>query len=194
MKTIVSELRTAMMATILLALIVCGIYPIVVWGIAQGVFPHKANGSPIVRDGRIIGSELLAQNFAGPHYFHPRPSAAGETGYDGSSSGGSNLGPISKKLIASVKERIEAYRTENNLPAAEPVPADAVTASASGLDPHISARNALLQAARVARARGISPEVVKQKISTHVEGRDLGVLGEERVNVLKLNLALDGKL
>jgi potassium-transporting ATPase KdpC subunit len=191
MKNLLSELRISLVITLLLAIIVCGIYPALVWGISQILFPHQANGSLILRDGKIIGSELLAQNFTDPKYFHPRPSAAGETGYDGGSSGGSNLGPISKKLIDSVKERVEAYRSENGLPPTIAVPADAVTASASGLDPHISIKNAVMQAPRVARTRGISEETVKQKIGSFTEGRWLGILGEDRVNVLKLNLSLD---
>jgi len=193
MRNLLSELRISLVITVLLALIVCGIYPVVVWGISQILFPHQANGSLILRDGKIVGSELLAQNFTDPKYFHPRPSAAGETGYDGGSSGGSNLGPISKKLIDSVKGRVEAYRAENGLKPTDAVPADAVTASASGLDPHISVKNALLQAPRVAQARGIGEEIVKQSISSYTEGRWLGVLGEDRVNVLKLNLSLDAR-
>jgi K+-transporting ATPase ATPase C chain len=193
MKNLFSELRIALIATFSLAILLCGIYPLVVWGVAQMVFPHQANGSLIVQNGKIVGSELLAQNFTGPKYFHPRPSSAGDTGYDGGSSGGSNLGPTSKKLIDSVKERVDAYREENGLPASLPVPADAVTASASGLDPHISVMNALTQASRVAKARGLGPEVVQAMVKAHTEGRDLGLFGEERVNVLKLNLALDSR-
>jgi len=194
MKNLVSELRISLVATLSLALIVCGLYPVLVWGIAQGLFPHQANGSLILVNGQIIGSELIAQNFTGPHYFHPRPSSAGDTGYDAASSGGSNLGPISKKLLDSTQERVQAYRTENNLPTTVPIPADAVTASASGLDPHIGVANALIQANRVARARGLTEDAVKAMVKKHTESRDLGVLGEERVNVLKLNLALDGRL
>jgi len=193
MKNLVSELRIALIATFSLAIILCGIYPVLVWGIAQVVFPHKANGSLIVQNGKIVGSELLAQNFTDSKYFHPRPSSAGDTGYDGGSSGGSNLGPTSKKLIDSVKERIETYRTENGLSESVPVPADAVTASASGLDPHISVPNALIQASRVAKVRGLGQEVVQAMVKEHTEGRDLGLFGEERVNVLKLNLALDSR-
>ena len=193
MKNLISELRTALVATVLLALIVCGIYPLIVWGVSQALFPNKANGSLIVQEGKVVGSELLAQNFVDAKYFHPRPSSAGETGYDGGSSGGSNLGPTSKKLIDSVKERVAAYRAENNVSPTTPIPADAVTASASGLDPHIGVGNAMLQAPRVARARGISEEAVKQRIRSHTEDRDLGILGEPRVNVLKLNLSLDRK-
>jgi potassium-transporting ATPase KdpC subunit len=191
MKNLLSELRIALVATVSLALLLCGIYPLVVWGIAQGAFPYKANGSLIIRDGKIAGSELLAQNFTDPKYFHPRPSSAGDTGYDGGSSGGSNLGPLSKKLIDSVQERVKAYRDENNLPVAAPVPADAVTASASGLDPHISVQNALLQASRVARERGMSEQNIIEEIKSHMQARDLGIFGEPRVNVPTLNLALD---
>lgn len=193
MKNLLSELRISLVATVTLALLLCGIYPLVVWGIAQGLFPYKANGSLIMRDGKIVGSELLAQNFTDPKYFHPRPSSAGETGYDGGSSGGSNLGPLSKKLIDSVEERVKAYRQENNLPPATPVPADAVTASGSGLDPHISVQNALLQASRVARERGVREQAMVAEIKSHTQGRDLGILGEPRVNVLTLNLALDAR-
>jgi potassium-transporting ATPase KdpC subunit len=193
MKNLIIQLRISVVATLLLAVIVSGIYPLVVWGIAQTLFPEKANGSLIVRDGKTVGSELIAQSFTDPKYFHPRPSAAGDVGYDATSSGGSNLGPTSKKLIDAVKERIEEYRTENNLPAAALVPADAVTASASGLDPHISVKNALIQAPRVAKARGIGKKKVLAKLRAHTERRDLGILGEPRVNVIKLNLSLDAK-
>jgi K+-transporting ATPase ATPase C chain len=191
MKNIISELRTSVIATISLAIILCGIYPLIVWGVSQVLFPKQANGSLIIRDGKIIGSELLAQNFTDPKYFHPRPSNAGDTGYDGMSSGGSNLGPISRKLIESVKERTEAYRTENGLQPSVSVPVDAVTASASGLDPHISVKNAILQSGRVAKARGMSEEALLSAIKAHTQSRDLGILGEPRVNVLELNLSLD---
>jgi potassium-transporting ATPase KdpC subunit len=193
MRNIVSEIRIAVLATVSLAVIVCGVYPLAVWGVSQALFPSKANGSLIVRDGKVIGSELLSQNFSALKYFHPRPSSAGETGYDGSSSGGSNLGPISQKLIDAVKERTETYRTENDLPPSFPVPADAVTASPSGLDPHISVKNAMLQAKRVARARATSEEAVLSAINANTQARDLGILGEPRVNVLTLNLSLDAR-
>jgi K+-transporting ATPase ATPase C chain len=140
-----------------------------------------------------VGSSLLAQGFTAPKYFHPRPSAAGQ-GYDAVNSGGTNLGPTSKKLIEDVKQRVADYRSENGLPPDVRVPADAVTSSASGLDPHISVRNALLQAARVAKARGIGEKDVLAKVGAHTEGRTLGLLGEPRVNVLTLNLSLDGKM
>ena len=193
MKILLSELRIALVATVSLTILLCGIYPLVVWGIAQVLFPYKANGSLVIRDGKIVGSELLAQNFTTPQYVHPRPSSAGETGYDGSSSGGSNLGPISKKLNELVQERAKAYREENNLPIATPVPADAVTSSASGLDPHISPANAHLQARRVAKARGMTEDSVKSLIEQHSEGRTFVIFGDPRINVLTLNLALDWK-
>jgi len=193
MKDLVAELRASIAATLLLAVLCCGIYPAVVWAVGQGLFPHKANGSLVRVDGKVAGSSLLAQGFTAPKYFHPRPSAAGQ-GYDAASSSGTNLGPTSKKLIEDVKQRVASFRTENGLPPDARVPADAVTSSASGLDPHISVGNALLQAARVARARGIGEKDVLAKIGAHTEGRTLGFLGEPRVNVLTLNLSLDGKL
>jgi potassium-transporting ATPase KdpC subunit len=191
MKALITELRTSLTAIFVLGFILCLVYPLLVWGIAQGLFPHKANGSLIVREGKIIGSELLAQNFTEPKYFHPRPSSAGDIGYDGGSSGGSNLGPTSKKLLDAVRQRVLAFRAENKLSPQVLVPADAVTASASGLDPHISLKNALLQAPRVAAARGVGDQTVLKQMKHYTEGRDLGILGEPRVNVLMLNLALD---
>jgi K+-transporting ATPase ATPase C chain len=193
MKDFVAELRASIAATLLLAVLCCGIYPAVVWAVGQGLFSHKANGSLVRVDGKVAGSSLLAQGFTAPKYFHPRPSAAGQ-GYDAASSSGTNLGPTSKKLIEDVKQRVASFRTENGLPPDARVPADAVTSSASGLDPHISVGNALLQAARVARARGIGEKDVLAKVGAHTEGRTLGFLGEPRVNVLTLNLSLDGKL
>jgi potassium-transporting ATPase KdpC subunit len=190
MNNILKDLKIGLISTIMIALIVCGIYPVFVWGIAQVLFPREANGSLIIHDGRIMGSSLLAQGFTSAKYFHPRPSAAG-TGYDAESSGGSNLGPLSRKLMDMVRQRVADYRAENNLPPEVLIPADAVTASASGLDPHISIKNALLQTPRVAKARGLSEEYVHRKIMEHKEGRDLGIFGEPRVNVLMLNLDLD---
>jgi potassium-transporting ATPase KdpC subunit len=192
MKTIVKEITTSVLATLLFAVVLCGIYPVVIWGISQLAFPHQANGSLIEgADRKIIGSEWLGQNFTGAKYFHPRPSAAGANGYDAASSSGSNLGPTSQKLIDAVKQRVADYRTENGLAADALVPGDAVTASASGLDPHISPKNALLQAARVASERGVSVDVVKTEITKATAGPQFGILGEAGVNVLKLNLALD---
>jgi K+-transporting ATPase ATPase C chain len=193
-KNVMSELRAAAIATLFLAVLLCGVYPLVVWALSQGLFPYEAGGSLIQRGGSIAGSELIAQNFSSPRYFHPRPSAAGEAGFDAGSSSGSNLGPLSQKLAGAVKERVEAYRAENGLSADAPVPADAVTASGSGLDPHISLKNAFLQAPRVAQARGIGSEALEKMIRTNTEGRDFGIFGVPRVNVLKLNLALDKKM
>lgn len=187
------ELRVSIIAVLSLAVLLCGFYPLVVWALAQGLFPQKANGSLITQNGKVLGSVLIAQGFSGPAYFHPRPSTAGD-GYDAAASGGSNLGPTSQKLIEAVRRRTDEYRAENGLDESDPVPGDAVTASASGLDPHISLKNALLQARRVALARGMSEEAVRRKIEIRTEGRDLGFLGEPRVNVLELNLDLDGKL
>ena len=191
MKCFFAEIRGAVLATVVLAVICCGWYPLVVFGIAQTLFPGKANGSLIVeRAGNVRGSRMIGQGFAGERYFHPRPSAAGN-GYDGSTSGGSNLGPTSQKLNDAIKERVEAYRKENGLKETEPVPADAVTGSGSGLDPHISPRNAELQSHRVAKARGLAETNVHRLIEQNTDGRGLGVLGEPGVNVLTLNLALD---
>lgn len=191
MKTLLSEMRPAIMATLVLAVVTCGVYPLIVTGLAQTFFKDKANGSLITDPtGEIVGSTLIGQSFTEERYFHPRPSAAGN-GYDAASSGGSNLGPTSQKLHDAIKERIAAYRTLNNLEADTPVPADAVTASGSGLDPHISLRNANLQAARIAASRNLSPDKVKELIRANTEQPDLGILGDVRVNVLKLNMALN---
>jgi len=190
MKNIIAELRIALLATLSLAVILCGFYPLVVWALSQGFFPGKANGSLIMEKQIIRGSSLIAQGFNDPKYFHPRPSAAGQ-GYDGLNSGGSNLGPLSKKLEEVVKVRLARYRSENNLSTEVLIPADAVTASASGLDPHISLKNASLQAPRVAAARGVGDKTVLKQIERYTEGRDLGIFGEPRANVLMLNLALD---
>jgi len=191
MKALFSEIRGAVLATLILAVVCCGLYPLVVFGISQMLFRDKANGSLIVdQDGTVRGSKLLAQGFTTDKYFHPRPSAAGN-GYDAASSGGSNLGPTSQKLSDAIKDRVAAYRKENDLSETEPVPADAVTASGSGLDPHISLRNAELQTPRVAKARGLSEEKIRELVQQNTDGRDLGVLGDPGVNVLELNLALD---
>jgi potassium-transporting ATPase KdpC subunit len=191
MKEFFSEIRSAVMATLVIAIVCCGLYPLVVFGISQALFYQKANGSLILdKDGSVRGSKLLGQSFTGDKYFHPRPSAAGN-GYDAANSGGSNLGPTSQKLNDAIKDRIDAYRKENGLSGSESVPADAVTSSGSGLDPHISERNAEVQAARIAKARGLSEERVRDLIQQHTESRDLGLLGDPRVDVLTLNLALD---
>jgi K+-transporting ATPase ATPase C chain len=188
---LLQEIKLAALATLALLIILCGLYPLVVWGIAQAAFPGQANGSLVKMKGQIVGSGLLAQNFSGAAYFHPRPSAAGDTGFDGASSGGSNLGPLSQKLSDQVQERVEKYRAENNLASGTLVPADAVTASGSGLDPHISLANAALQAVRVAQARNLSAGQVKSLMEQYTAGPDLGFLGEPGVNVLRVNLALD---
>jgi K+-transporting ATPase ATPase C chain len=194
MNEIFKEIRTSIVATIVLALILCGFYPVLVWGLGQIIFPKQANGTLIEDKNRqLIGSELLAQNFTGPKYFQPRPSAAGANGYDATSSSGSNLGPTSQKLIDQLKERVAAYRQLNGLAADALVPADAVTASGSGLDPHISPENAALQLPRVARERGLSEEQVRAEIGRATDRPFLGILGDPGVNVLKLNLALDAK-
>jgi potassium-transporting ATPase KdpC subunit len=191
MKTFFSEIRAAVLSTLVIAVVCCGVYPLVVFGISQFLFRDKANGSLIVdQSGTVRGSKLLGQGFTDPKYFHPRPSAAGN-GYDAANSGASNLGPTSQKLKDTIKDRVAAFRTENGLSETEPVPADAVTASGSGLDPHISLHNAELQIARVAKARGVSQDKVRELISQNTDGRDLGFLGDPGVNVLELNLALD---
>lgn len=202
------QLLPAFRATLVLAALTGILFPLAVTGLAQAAFPHQANGS-LLRgaDGTVVGSARIGQPFSKPEYFHPRPSAAG-SGYDGSLSSGTNLGPTSAKLItgipddpatkdtdesyAGVKQLVEQYRAVNGLGPEVKVPVDAVTRSASGLDPHISIANALLQAPRVARARGWSEVRVRALLAEHTEGRDLGILGEPRVNVLLLNRALGG--
>jgi len=191
MKALFSEIRGAVFATLMLAIVCCGLYPLVVFGIAQALYRDKANGGLIVdQDGTVRGSKLLAQGFTADKYFHPRPSAAGN-GYDAANSSGSNLGPTSEKLNDAIKDRVAAYRKENGLNESEAVPADAVTTSGSGLDPHISLRNAELQSPRVAKARGVSEEKLRELINQNTDGPDLGFLGEAGVNVLTLNRGLD---
>ena len=191
MKKHLSELRGAVIATLILAVVCCGVYPLVVFGIAQLLFHDQANGSLIVaKDGNVRGSRLLGQQFTTDKYFHSRPSAAG-SGYDAANSSGSNLGPTSKKLADAITQNIADYRTQNDLTTNATVPADAVTASGSGLDPHISLRNAELQAARVAKVRGVSVEKVRALVRANTDPASLGLFGEPGVNVVKLNLALD---
>ncbi len=191
MKIILAEIRSAVLTTLVLAVVCCGLYPLAVWGIGQALFPQSANGSLIVdAQGQIQGSRLIGQPFAADKYFHSRPSAAGN-GYDATSSGGSNLGPTSQKLRDAIAQNVADYRTQNGLAATAPVPADAVTASGSGLDPHISLRNAELQVPRVAKARGLGEENVRELVRQHTAGPDLGVLGDAAVNVLTLNRALE---
>jgi potassium-transporting ATPase KdpC subunit len=180
------QLRPALVVFLGFTLLTGLAYPLVVTGVAQTAFPSRTDGSLVERDGVVVGSKLLAQAFEGERYFHPRPSAAGD-GYDAMSSSASNLGPLNEELLAAVGERRQAYREANGAEA----PIDALTASASGLDPHISAENARLQAERVARARGLDQAQVLELVDEHTEGRSLGFLGEPGVNVLQLNLALD---
>ena len=180
------------MSTLVLVAVCCGLYPLIVFGIAQTVFRDKANGSLIVdKEGTVRGSKLLGQGFTADKYFHPRPSAAGN-GYDATNSSGSNFGPTSQKLNDAIKDRLAAYRKENELKDTDPVPADAVTASGRGLDPHISVRNAELQVSRVAKARGLDPQKVRALIRQYTDNADFGLLGDPGVNVLRLNLAMEG--
>ncbi len=185
-RQLLPALRIVLVFTVLLGLA----YPLVVTGVAQGLWSDQANGSLVRIDGTVVGSKLLGQAFTQAKYFHPRPSAAGD-GYDGAASGPSNLGPTNPVLLENVKKAAAAYRKENGLASAAKVPIDAVTSSGSGLDPGISVANARLQAARVAEARGLSTAQVTQLVDEHTEDRQLGFLGEKWVNVLELNLALD---
>ncbi len=192
MKELFSEIRGAVMATLVLAVVCCGFYPLVVYGLAQAAFHEKANGSLIVdKDGTVCGSRLVGQNFTGEKYFHPRPSSAGANGYDATSSSGSNLGPTSQKLNDAIKDRIDAYRKDNGLKETDFIPADAVTASGSGLDPHISMRNAELQTPRVAKARGVTEDKVRELVRQHTDERSWKIFGEPGVNAFLVNLALD---
>lgn len=188
--TFIRQLRPAAVALVAFTALFGVAYPLVELGIGQVAFHDKANGSLIEVDGAVVGSSLIGQGFAAPEYFHPRPSAAG-SGYDGAASSGSNLGPTNPDYLATVEERAVAYREENGLAPDAEVPADAVTASASGLDPHISLANAQLQAPRVAETRDMPLDEVLALIDDHIDDRPLGVLGDPGVNVLQLNLALD---
>lgn len=185
------QILPALMMMVVLTVLLGLVYPLAVTGIAQATMSSKADGSIITVNGRKVGSSLIGQNFADPKYFHPRPSLAGESGYDAMSSGGSNLGPTNPALLDAVRERVDAYRAENHLANDVLVPVDAVTTSGSGLDPHISSANAKLQTARVAEARGLDPSKVAVLVTQHTDGRSLGFLGEPGVNVLGLNIALD---
>ena len=191
------QMVTGLLVTVSLMVVLCGIYPLAVWGIGQVAFRHQADGSFVTAQGKVVGSALIGQNFTDnsgnplPRYFQPRPSAAGTNGYDPTASSGSNLGPSSPALIKAVTDRAVAYRQLNGLAADAPVPVDAVTASGSGLDPDISVANALDQAPRVATARHLTAGQVIALVNQHTQGRAWGILGEKTVNVLDLNLALD---
>jgi len=187
------QLVPAFRMTVFLTVLTGLVYPGAVTGLCQVLFHDRAHGSLIKKDGQVIGSRLIGQNFAKPEYFHPRPSAAGNDGYDGTASGGSNYGPTNQKLYDRVKASVDQFRKENP-EFTGPVPADAVTASASGLDPEISVENAMAQAARVAKARGADDNKMEVLIASATKQRDLGFLGEARVNVLTLNLLLDQRL
>jgi len=191
MKNLLIELRSAILVTLIFAVVLCGLYPLVVYRIGQVLFRDQANGSLIVdKDGTVHGSKLIGQQFTADKYFQSRPSAAGNA-YDATSSGGSNLGPTSQKLDDAITQRITDYRAQNGLATNAAVPADAVTASGSGLDPHISVRNAELQAPRVAKARNLPVEKILVLVRANTDSVSLGFLGEPGVNVLKLNLAMD---
>jgi K+-transporting ATPase ATPase C chain len=187
----IKDLRTAIIAFIVFTAVTGLAYPYAITGIAQTVFHRQANGSLVEQNGQTVGSSLVGQSFTGAAYFHPRPSAAGADGYDGNSSSGSNLGPSSQVLATRVAGDVQKVRDENGLAADAKVPVDAVTTSASGLDPHISPAYAELQIPRVAQARGMSEEAVRKLAEKYTDGSTLGVLGEPRVNVPRLNIALD---
>lgn len=187
------SMLNSILMVLVLTVITGIVYPLAMTGLAQALLPAQANGSLVSRDGVVVGSMLIGQPFSTAAYFHSRPSAAGPDGYDASGSGGSNLGPTNQKLKDSASERLAAVRTENSLPAVESVPGDLILASASGLDPHISPKAAYIQIERVATARGLSSAQVQSFVYKYTEGRQFGFLGEPRVNVLALNLALDAE-
>jgi K+-transporting ATPase ATPase C chain len=192
MRAFFASLKPSLIILTILTLVLGIGYPFLMWGVGQLLFPKEVQGSLFYyKDGKVIGSELIGQNFRRPEYFHPRPSSAGNAGYDASNSSASNFGPTSKAFIKALEGRVGQYRKENNLAPSVIIPADAVTGSGSGLDPHISIANALLQAGRVAGQRGLAEREVKDLIEKYKERPTFGLFGTERVNVLVLNLALD---
>jgi K+-transporting ATPase ATPase C chain len=187
LRLIINAFAMLMVFTIITGLV----YPLAMTGVAQVLFPFAANGSIIVQDGKPIGSALIGQSFTSTKYFHGRPSAAGTDGYDATSSGGSNLGPTSKKLVSAVSDNIVKVRDENQLDEQIVIPSDLVLASGSGLDPDISPAAAKVQIKRIAKERGLSADEIRNLVESHIKERQLGILGEQRLNVLELNLALD---
>jgi K+-transporting ATPase ATPase C chain len=185
-----SLIRPAVVSMVFFTLILGLAYPLLITGVGQAAFSRQANGSLVLENGKVVGSELVGQNFTAPQYLHPRPSAAGADGYDASASSGSNLGPLNPDLAKRIEEGAQALRAEG---ITQTIPADAVTASGSGLDPDISPEYALLQADRIAKARGVEPGLVRKLLEGHIEGRTFGILGQPRVNVLMTNLALDAR-
>lgn len=183
--------KEALLLLCVLTVITGVFYPLAVTGVSQVLFARQANGSIVTKDGQPIGSLLIAQNFTNPEYFHPRPSAAGDDGYDATSSSGTNLGPTSQKLMASISDAADAFRQDNDLAEGDIIPSDAVTSSGSGLDPDISLKNAYMQISRVAAARNMPPEDVKNIVDEYADRPALGILGEPKINVLVLNLLLD---
>ena len=185
-----NQIKITILATIVMTILFGLAYPLVFTGLAQVLFPRQANGSLVTVNGKVAGSELIGQSFTKPEYFHGRPSAAGNNGYDAANSGGSNLGPTNQKLVDRVKADVQKFRAENP-DYTGPIPADLLTSSGSGLDPHISPASAEAQVARVAKARGVTPDRIAELVAKHTEGRQWGIFGEPRVNVLLLNIDLD---
>ena len=185
-----NQIKITILATIVLTILFGLAYPLVFTGLAQVLFPHQANGSLVTVNGKVAGSELIGQSFTKPEYFHGRPSAAGNNGYDAANSSGSNLGPTNQKLVDRVKADVQKFRAENP-DYTGPIPADLLTSSGSGLDPHISPASAEAQVARIAKARGVTPDRIAELVAKHTDGRQWGIFGEPRVNVLLLNIDLD---
>ena len=185
-----NQIKITILATIVMTILFGLAYPLVFTGLAQVLFPHQANGSLVTVNGKVAGSELIGQSFTKPEYFHGRPSAAGNNGYDAANSGGSNLGPTNQKLVDRVKADVQKFRAENP-DYTGPIPADLLTSSGSGLDPHISPASAEAQVARIAKARGVTPDRITELVAKHTDGRQWGIFGEPRVNVLLLNIDLD---